>query len=215
MLPFKLSDRPEGLKLLLLGAHCDDIEIGCGGTVMRMIKEYKVHSVKWVIFTSNAQRADEARRCANTILDGVLKKDIMIYDFRDGHLPFSGAEIKRHFEDLKAFKPDVIFTHRRDDRHQDHRVLAETTWNTFRDHTILEYEIPKYEGDLGHPNVFVIIPATIAEQKADCVVNSYPSQATKQWFDRETFLSLMRIRGIESASPTRYAEGFYVSKLVV
>lgn len=215
MLPFKLTDRPEGLKILLLGAHCDDIEIGCGGTILRLIKEYKVHSVKWVIFTSNPLRADEARRCAHTFLDGVLRKDIIVYDFRDGHLPFFGAEIKRHFEDLKEFKPDVVFTHRRDDRHQDHRMLAETTWNTFRDHTILEYEIPKYEGDLGHPNVFVTVPAPYAEQKADCIVNGYPSQATKQWFDRETFLSLMRIRGIESASPTRYAEGFYVSKVVL
>jgi len=215
MLPFKLSERPEGLKILLLGAHCDDIEIGCGGTIMRLIKEYKIHSVKWVIFTSNALRADEARRCAHVFLDGVLKKEVVIYDFRDGHLPFVGAEIKRHFEELKGFKPDVVFTHRRDDRHQDHKTLGELTWNTFRDHTILEYEIPKYEGDLGHPNVFVTIPGPIAEQKADCVVDGYPSQSTKQWFDRETFLSLMRIRGIESASPSRYAEGFYASKVVM
>jgi LmbE family N-acetylglucosaminyl deacetylase len=215
MLPFKLTDRPEGLKILLLGAHCDDIEIGCGGTVMRLIKEYKVHSVKWVIFTSNALRADEARRCAHVFLDGAPKKEVVIYDFRDGHLPFAGAEIKRHFEDLKGFKPDVVFTHARHDRHQDHRTLAETTWNTFRNHTIFEYEIPKFEGDLAHPNVFVTIPEPIAEQKADSIVNGYPSQSTKQWFDRETFLSLMRIRGIESASPTRYAEGFYMSKVIV
>lgn len=215
MLPFKFTDRPDGLRILLLGAHCDDIEIGCGGTIMRLTKEYKIHSVKWVIFTSNPLRADEARRGAQLFLDGVPKKEVVVYDFRDGHLPYIGPEIKRHFEDLKSFKPDVVFTHARHDRHQDHKMLADMTWNTFRDHTILEYEIPKYEGDLAHPNVFVTIPAAVAEIKADGIVDSYPSQATRQWFDKETFLSLMRIRGIESASPTRYAEGFYMSKVVM
>jgi len=215
MLPFKLTDRPEGIRILLLGAHCDDIEIGCGGTIMRLIKEYKVQAVKWVIFTSNPQRYEEARECADVFLEGTEKKDIMIHDFHDGHLPFSGADVKKKFEELKAFNPDIIFTHARHDRHQDHKLLAETTWNTFRDHTIMEYEIPKYEGDLGHPNVFVTIPAGIAERKADNIVNGYRSQAAKQWFDRDTFLSLMRIRGVESASATKYAEGFYLSKVVM
>lgn len=215
MLPFKLTDHPDGLRILLLGAHCDDIEIGCGGTIMRLIKDYKVAAVKWVIFTSNPLRRDEAKECADVFLEGAPKKDVMIHDFQDGHLPFVGAEVKKHFETLKEFKPDVIFTHARHDRHQDHKLIAETTWNTFRDHTILEYEIPKYEGDLGHPNVFVSIPTTVAQRKADHIVNGYRSQANKQWFDRETFISLMRIRGIESASPTKYAEGFYMSKIVV
>jgi len=215
MLPFTFSDRTEGLRLLLIGAHCDDIEIGCGGTIMRWRKEYKIKAVKWVVFTSNSVRAGEARKCANVFLEGVTSATIDIYELRDGHLPFSGAKVKEHFEDLKAFQPDVIFTHARHDRHQDHKLLAETTWNTFRDHTIMEYEIPKYEGDLGHPNVFVTIPQPIAEAKATAIVEGYPSQSNKQWFDRETFLSMMRIRGLECASETRYAEGFYVSKVVI
>jgi len=217
MLPFKFTDRPagEGIRILMLGAHCDDIEIGCGGTIMRLLKEYKVDAVKWVVFTSNEVRREEAKECADIFLEGAPCKEIVIHDFRDGHLPFAGAEVKKHFEDLKTFKPDVIFTHARHDRHQDHKMLAETTWNTFRDHTILEYEIPKYEGDLGHPNVFVTVPEPVAKRKADNIVNGYPSQANKQWFDRETFLSLMRIRGIESASTTRYAEAFYMSKVVM
>lgn len=215
MLPLKFTDRADGLRLLLLGAHCDDIEIGCGGTVMRLLKEYKIQAVKWVVFTSNPMRYEEAKECADVFLEESPQKDVVILDFRDGHLPFAGEDIKKRFEELKEFKPDVIFTHARHDRHQDHKLLAEMTWNTFRDHTILEYEIPKYEGDLGHPNVLVTIPAELAERKATNIVNGYPSQSSKQWFDRETFLSLMRIRGIESASPTRYAEGFYMCKVIV
>lgn len=215
MVPFRLTDRPDGLRILLLGAHCDDIEIGCGGTIMRLVKEYKVQAVKWVVFTSNSLRREEAKECADVFLDSVASKEVLVHDLRDGHLPFFGADVKKLFEDLKAFNPDVIFTHARHDRHQDHKLLAEMTWNTFRDHTIIEYEIPKYEGDLGHPNVFVTIPAPLAQLKADNIVNGYRSQAGKQWFDRETFLSLMRIRGVEAASPTKYAEGFYVSKMVV
>jgi LmbE family N-acetylglucosaminyl deacetylase len=199
----------------MLGAHCDDIEIGCGATILRLMKEYKIEAVNWVVFTSNPQRYNEAKECADIFLEGPAKKDISIYDFRDGHLPFFAADIKNRFEGLKDFKPDLIFTHARHDRHQDHRMLAETTWNTFRDHAILEYEIPKYEGDLGQPNVLVTIPEEIAKRKADNIVNGYPSQSTKQWFDRETFLALMRIRGLEAASPTRYAEGFYMSKTIM
>jgi LmbE family N-acetylglucosaminyl deacetylase len=215
MVPFRLTDRPDGLRILLLGAHCDDIEIGCGGTIMRLVKEYKVQAVKWVVFTSNPLRREEAKECADVFLDSVASKEVLVHDLRDGHLPFFGADVKKLFEDLKSFNPDVIFTHARHDRHQDHNLLAEMTWNTFRDHTIIEYEIPKYEGDLGHPNVFVTVPASLAQMKADSIVNGYRSQAGKQWFDRETFLSLMRIRGVEAASPTKYAEGFYVSKMVV
>jgi LmbE family N-acetylglucosaminyl deacetylase len=215
MLPFLFSDRSDGLRLLFVGAHCDDIEIGCGGTIMRLKKEFKIKAVKWVVFTSNAVRAEEARKCAKVFLEGITSAAIEIYELRDGHLPYFGSEVKERFEDMKNFKPDVVFTHARHDRHQDHRMLAEMTWNTFRDHTIMEYEIPKYEGDLGHPNMFVTIPQPVAQAKADAIVESYPSQASKQWFDSETFLSLMRIRGLECASATRYAEGFYVSKAVI
>lgn len=215
MLPFTLAHRNEGLRVLLIGAHCDDIEIGCGGAVMRLKNELKIKAVKWVVFTSNAMRAEEARKCADFFLQGVSAKEVVIHDLRDGHLPFAGAKVKEHFEELKTFQPDIIFTHARHDRHQDHKMLAEITWNTFRDHAILEYEIPKYEGDLGHPNFFITLDAAIAEAKADSIVEGYPSQANKQWFDKETFMSLMRIRGLEAASPTRYAEGFYVSKAIM
>jgi LmbE family N-acetylglucosaminyl deacetylase len=182
---------------------------------MRWKEEYKIKTVKWVVFTSNTLRAEEARKCADLFLEGVPEKDVVVHDLRDGHLPFEGVKVKERFEELKAFQPDIVFTHARHDRHQDHKLLAEMTWNTFRDHTIMEYEIPKYEGDLGHPNFFVTIPALVAETKADAIVSGYPSQAGKQWFDRETFLALMRIRGLESASATRYAEGFYVRKAVI
>jgi LmbE family N-acetylglucosaminyl deacetylase len=215
MLPFSLTHRSEGLRVLLLGAHCDDIEIGCGGTILRLVKEVKIKAVKWVVFTSNAVRAEEARKCADIFLEGVDSKEVVVHDMRDGHLPFAGVTVKEHFEGLKSFQPDIIFTHARHDRHQDHKMLAEMTWNTFRDHTIMEYEIPKYEGDLGHPNFFVTVDAGAALKKADSIVAGYPSQGSKQWFDRDTFLSLMRIRGLECASPTRYAEGFYVSKAVL
>jgi LmbE family N-acetylglucosaminyl deacetylase len=214
MLPFTLTQRQDGLRILLLGAHCDDIEIGCGGTIMRLIKDFKIKAVKWVVFTSNPARAEEARKCADVFLQGSAS-EVIVHDMRDGHLPFEGAKVKERFEELKAFQPDIIFTHARHDRHQDHKMLAEMTWNTFRDHTILEYEIPKYEGDLGHPNLLVTIDAGMAAKKADAIVGGYPSQGSKQWFDKDTFLSLMRIRGLESASPTRYAEGFYVSKAVL
>jgi LmbE family N-acetylglucosaminyl deacetylase len=215
MLPLKFSGRQSGIRLLLIGAHCDDIEIGCGATIMRLKEEYKIEAIKWVVFTSNAVRANEARHCAGVFLDGVKSAEVNIYEMRDGHLPFDGVEVKSRFEELKSFNPDAVFTHARHDRHQDHKLLAEMTWNTFRDHLILEYEIPKYEGDLGHPNLFVTIPVNIAERKAEAIVEGYPSQSSKQWFDRDTFISLMRIRGLECASPTRYAEGFYVSKAVV
>lgn len=215
MLPLTLTHRSDGLRVLCLGAHCDDIEIGCGGTVMRLKKEFKIKAVKWVVFTSNALRAEEARKCAGIFLDGIAAKEISVHDLSDGRLPFAAAEVKEHFEKLKAFRPDIVFTHARHDRHQDHKLLAEMTWNTFRDHTVLEYEIPKYEGDLGHPNFFVTIDAATAAMKADAIVEGFPSQGSKQWFDRDTFLALMRIRGLECASPTRYAEGFYVSKAVM
>jgi LmbE family N-acetylglucosaminyl deacetylase len=215
MLPFTLTHHPEGLRVLLLGAHCDDIEIGCGATIMRLKKDFKLTAVKWVVFTSNSIRREEARKCADVFLKGVSSTEVLIHDMRDGHLPFAGAKVKENFEELKGFKPDIIFTHARHDRHQDHKLLADMTWNTFRDHTIMEYEIPKYEGDLGHPNVFVTIDVKTAEAKADAIVDGYPSQGSKQWFDKETFLSLMRIRGLECASPTKYAEGFYVSKMTI
>jgi LmbE family N-acetylglucosaminyl deacetylase len=214
MLPFRLQ-RGKGLKILCLGAHCDDIEIGCGGTVMRLSEEYTDLKIKWVVFTSNAEREIEARNCADHFLAKIGDKDVSVFNFRDGFLPFEAVAVKNLFETLKVFQPDVIFTHFRHDLHQDHRLVCDLTWNTFRNHLILEYEISKYDGDLGSPNFFVPLTRELAERKVDGLEQHYPSQSTKHWFDRETFFSLMRIRGLESVSEGRYAEGFYLRKAVI
>jgi len=215
MLPFKLGNRQDGLRLLCLGAHCDDIEIGCGGTILRLSEEYKNLQLKWVVFSSTPERSKEAKKSAEHFLETFSKKEVIIRNFKDGFLPYVAEEVKTFFEALKEFQPDIVFTHYRNDLHQDHRLLSELTWNTFRDHLILEYEIPKYDGDLGHPNFFVPLEAEVVENKVQSILDYFPSQASKQWFDEETFFSLMRIRGLECASKTRYAEAFYIRKSMV
>ncbi len=204
-------DKQGGFDVLCLGAHCDDIEIGCGGTLLTLKRAGKLKSVKWVIFTSNERRKQEALACAGFFLEGVSEKEIIIHDFRDGFLPFRATEVKERFEEMKSGNvPALIFTHYRDDRHQDHRLISELTWNTFRDHLILEYEIPKWDGDLGVPNAFVGIEEDILKEKIDYLFRAYTSQSSKHWFDPGTFSALPRIRGMESAS--RYAEAFYARK---
>ena len=214
MLSVNFADRPGGLKILCLGAHCDDIEIGCGGTLMQLAKEHEIQHLKWIVFTSSDERSAEGRKSAEYFAQKCKEKEIIIKKFKDGFLPYEGEQVKNLFEELKPFNPDLIFTHCRHDLHQDHRTVCELTWNTFRNHLILEYEIPKYEGDLGSPNWFVKIDEDTAEKKVGIIIDCFQSQAGKQWFDKETFFALMRIRGIESASSTKYAEGFYVRKLV-
>ena len=213
MLPLKLQ-REEGLRILCLGAHCDDIEIGCGGTVMRLSEEYTELRIKWVVFTSDAERGMEARKSADHFLHNIRAKDVVVLDFRDGFLPYEAVAVKNYFEELKIFQPDIIFTHFRHDLHQDHRLICDLTWNTFRDHLILEYEIPKYDGDLGNPNFFIPLEREVADKKIDALQHYYPSQSGRHWFDKETFFSIMRIRGLESVSKSRYAEGFYLRKAV-
>jgi LmbE family N-acetylglucosaminyl deacetylase len=215
MLPVTLAGRAEGLRILCLGAHCDDIEIGCGGTIMKLNEEHTTRQVKWLVFTSTDKRAVEARTSAEYFLQKCNQKEIVIKDFRDGYLPYEAEKVKNLFEELKSFNPDIVFTHCRHDLHQDHRVVCDLTWNTFRDHLIFEYEIPKYDGDLGTPNCYVPLEAAVADKKVQAILDYYGSQASKQWFDRETFFSLMRIRGMESASKTRYAEAFYLRKFVL
>lgn len=215
MLSVKLADKPGGLKILCLGAHCDDIEIGCGGAIMRLVKEHTVQHLKWFVFTSSDEREAEAKRSAEQFVHGCKEKDIIIKKFKDGFLPYEGLQLKNLFEEIKPFDPDIIFTHYRHDLHQDHRTVCELTWNTFRNHLIFEYEIPKYDGDLGNSNCYVTLSEEVAREKVGVITNCFLSQASKQWFDKETFFSLMRIRGIESASPTKYAEGFYVRKSVI
>lgn len=179
---------------------------------MRLCDDYNIHEVKWIVFTSTPERMIEARKSAEHFLHKFFNREIVIRDFRDGFLPFYAEDVKKLFETLKAFEPDIIFTHCRNDQHQDHRLLSELTWNTFRDHLIFEYEIPKYDGDLGNPNFFVPLEGSTAERKVQSIMDYFPSQWGRHWFDKETFFSLMRIRGLESASKTRYAEAFYLRK---
>ena len=202
-------------KILCLGAHCDDIEIGCGGTILKLIEKYQNINIYWVVFSSNEQRVREATASSDIFLKEVSQKKVVINNFRDGFLPFQGLEMKECFEKLKQeFSPDLIFTHYREDRHQDHRLISDFTWNTFRNHLILEYEIPKYDGDLRNPNFFVHIDEAICRRKVQYILDAFPTQSNKQWFTAETFRSIMRIRGIESNSASNYAEGFYCRKAV-
>ena len=201
--------------ILCLGAHCDDIEIGCGGTVLRWVKEHPNLSVTWVVLSSNTTREQEARASAERFLANAGQSKVIIKTFRNGYFPYVGAEIKDFFEQLKTeVSPDIVLTHYRDDRHQDHRQVSDLTWNTFRDHFILEYEIPKYDGDLGSPNFFVPLEQSVCEDKIAFMLDCFPSQVGKQWFSRETFLALMRLRGVESNAQDGYAEAFYCRKAV-
>ncbi|HXX65352.1 MAG TPA: PIG-L deacetylase family protein [Bacteroidota bacterium] len=213
-LTFSKKDGP--YRLLCLGAHCDDIEIGCGGTVLRLARELKQVSVTWVVFCSNEIRAREAASCADKFLSGVREKRVVIKNYRDGFLPYNGGEVKDFFEQLKKeVNPDLILTHYGKDRHQDHRLVSELTWNTWRDHFILEYEVPKYDGDLGAPNFFVPLSEDDCRMKVDHITSAFASQSTKHWFSSETFLGLARLRGMESCASEHYAEAFYSRKVVI
>ena len=204
------------LRLLVLGAHSDDIEIGCGGTVLALLEQHPASTVHWVVFSAVGEREAEARRSADAFLQSAGTRDIRTCAFRDGFLPLEGVAVKEYFETLKReITPDVVFTHRLEDRHQDHRCLAELTWNTFRDHVILEYEIPKYEGDLGQPNVFVPLEPELVRRKIDLLMECFGTQRSKRWFTEDLFAGLMRLRGIEAGLSTGGAEGFYARKLVL
>jgi LmbE family N-acetylglucosaminyl deacetylase len=203
-------------QVLCLGCHSDDIEIGCGGAILQLAAERPDALFCWVVFSANGVRALEAKEGVARLLDPSRLTAVVLKPFPDGFMPYVGAEIKRVFEELKSsISPDLIFTHNRNDAHQDHRLISELTWNTFRDHLILEYEIPKYDGDMGRPGVFVPLSKDVCEKKVDVIVNTFRSQREKRWFDRETFVSLMRLRGMECNSPSGYAEAFYGRKLVL
>ena len=206
------TDRPP--TILFLGAHCDDIEIGCGGTILRLRESMPKAEIRWLILSSNEVRRGEAMASADGFLGERSGDSIRIEAFRDGYLPYSGAQVKDVFEDVKReVSPDLIFTHYRHDRHQDHRLVSELTWNTWRNHMILEYEIPKYDGDLGQPNVFVAISPEQVERKIKTVLEVFGSQTSKDWFDADTLSAILRLRGVESNAPERYAEAFYARKL--
>ena len=180
-----------------------------------MLSERRSIHVVWVVFASNSEREREARNSAACFLSSAAHKEIVVKHFRDGFFPFEGAQIKDYYEELKATAPDLIFTHNRKDAHQDHRLIAELTWNTFRNHLILEYEIPKYDGDLGQPNFFVPLDREVYEKKVDYIMQAFETQRTKQWFGKDTFLALMRVRGMECVAASGYAEAFYCRKLVL
>jgi LmbE family N-acetylglucosaminyl deacetylase len=198
-----------------LGAHSDDIEIGCGGTILRLARQYPNCVFHWVVFSATGVRAAEAQRAAALFAGANALKGPLLKAFQDGFMPFNGAEVKAVFEELKSISPNLIFTHNRSDAHQDHRLLAELTWNTFRDHLILEYEIPKYDGDLGRPGVFVPLESELCEKKVRYLIDSFQSQHPKRWFQSDTFFSLLRLRGMECNSPSGYAEAFYCHKLTL
>jgi len=199
-----------------LGAHSDDIEIGCGGTVLRILEENPDAEVLWVVMGASGQRADEATASAKSFLARARQKEVIVKEFRDGFFPYIGAEIKGFFEELKRrCAPDLILTHCRNDLHQDHRLVSELTWNTFRNHLILEYEILKYDGDLGTPNVFVHLTESLARRKVGILLDSFRSQLKKNWFTEDAFLAILRLRGLECNAPEKYAEAYHARKLVL
>ena len=216
MLGLPLTPDRQRLSVLCVGAHGDDIEIGCGGALLRWLKEYRRVEVTWVVASATAARAKEVRGSAEALARGVARLDLVLGDFQDAHLPAEFLRVKSFIGALqKRVRPDVILTHRLEDRHQDHRLLAELTWQTWRDHLILEYEIPKYEGDLGQPNFFVPLTASQARRKAAHVVRHFATQRSKSWFSEENFLALMRVRGLECRARSGFAEGFTVRKAVL
>lgn len=215
MMNLKLTCKSASPQVLCLGAHSDDIEIGCGGTVLKLISKHKHIIFTWVVFSSSESRKREAINSAEAFLAGAKRRMVIVKEFKDGFFPYMGSEIKSYFEVLKRkVKPDLILTHQRSDLHQDHRLISDLTWNAFRDHLILEYEIPKYDADLRAPNVFAHLDDNTCNKKIRYLLEHFKSQADNQWFTEGTFRSILRLRGIESNSPTQYAEGFYGRKLV-
>jgi LmbE family N-acetylglucosaminyl deacetylase len=198
-------------KVLCLGAHADDIEIGCGGTLLKMARDTPDLEVQWIVFSAGGRRTLEAQRSARDFLRNAARNKIVVKQFRASFFPFEGRKIKEFFETLKSFHPDLVFTHYRDDRHQDHRVLSDLAWNTFRNHLIFEYEIPKYDGDLGMPNFFIPLSEGLTREKVGNVCRHFQTQSNKHWFSKDTLFALMRLRGIECCA--KYAEAFYARKI--
>jgi LmbE family N-acetylglucosaminyl deacetylase len=217
MLPLAPGRAPSGgYELLCLGAHSDDLEIGCGGTVLRLLSELPVARVTWVVLSGNPDRAREARRGAGRILGRRPGIRVVQQAFRDGFFPYVAVPIKELFEQLKRqVKPDLVLTHYREDRHQDHRLVSELTYNTFRDHLVLEYEILKVDGDLGRPNVYVPLSEATVRRKVRVLEDCFGTQRDKRWFNADAFRGLMRLRGVEAGAPSGFAEAFHGRKLVI
>jgi LmbE family N-acetylglucosaminyl deacetylase len=212
-LPHRQRGRP--LRVLCLGAHCDDIDIGCGGTLLKLLGRGRCE-VTWVVFSSTPERAREVRASARRLLRRASRSRVETHGFRDGYFPAEYAAVKDAVESLKALPaPDIVFTHHRADLHQDHRLVGELTWSTFRRHLILEYEIPKYDGGLTTPNTFVALERAQVNAKVRTLLGCYPSQRSRPWFSEATFLALLRLRGVEAGARSGWAEGFHASKLCI
>ena len=215
MLKLNIGTPGQKLNILCIGAHSDDIEIGCGGTILRVLEENAMTEVDWIVFSGAKNRASEAQQSADSFLEKAHRRNIVIKQFRDSYFPYIGCEIKEYFQTLPNFiQPDIVFTHYQHDRHQDHRLLSELTWNAFRDHLIFEYEITKWDGDLGQPNAYMHLGDRHVDKKANIIMDSFASQRFHDWFTKDTFLSLMRLRGMESRAPGHYAEAFYCRKAI-
>lgn len=218
MLPLKLArDASSPLQVLCLGAHADDIEIGCGGTLLQLLASRDDVHVTWVVFSSPGERGREAREGASRFLRQAAQREVVVMDFRDGYFPWQGAQIKEAMEALRreSADPDLVFTHYREDRHQDHRTISDLSWNTWRHHTLVEYEIPKYDGDLGAPNCFVPLSRETGALKARHICEVFNSQRHKPWMTEDTFEALLRLRGLECAAPQGWAEAFHCRKLAL
>jgi LmbE family N-acetylglucosaminyl deacetylase len=201
-----------GSTVLCIGAHCDDIEIGCGATLRRIARDNPACRIVWAIFAGNETREHESRAAAQALL-GEQRAQLQFMKFRESHFPSQFDAVKAAMESLKGLQPSVVFTHYLHDRHQDHKLLAELTWNTFRNHLVLEYEIPKFEGDLGAPNVFFEASHEDTEHKINMLMSCFASQLSRSWFTPDTFRALLRIRGIECVAGSGYAEAFHGRKL--
>lgn len=207
---------PAPLRVLALGAHPDDIEIGCGGTILRLMAEFATVRFRWIVLSATGERVDEARASARAFLTQADDATLSIEAFRDGFLPAEVGQVKEYLEDVKAsFTPDLVLTHHRGDDHQDHRTVGDLTWQTFRDQLILEYEVPKFDGDLGAPSLHVALDGGTVERKIALLLEHFPSQLGRHWYTEDTFRALLRLRGIESGQGTHYAEAFYCRKLVL
>jgi LmbE family N-acetylglucosaminyl deacetylase len=216
MIQLHLKNSKTGaLKVLCLGCHSDDIEIGCGGAILRLAEQHPDCEFHWVVFSAIGPRKAEAERAAELFAGPSRLRGPLLKSFPDAFMPFVGADVKAVFEELKSIAPDLVFTHNRHDAHQDHRLIADLTWNTFRNHLILEYEIPKYDGDMGHPSMFVPLDLETCQRKVQYIMDAFRSQHEKHWFQPETFFSLMRLRGMECNSASGYAEAFYARKVVI
>ena len=202
------------LDVLCLGAHSDDIEIGCGGTLLRLLADHPGSHVRWVVLSATPEREAEARASAGDFLVDAGSSDVEVASFRESFFPYAGGAIKDHFNELRRRSdPDLVLCHHRHDEHQDHRLVAELAWNTWRNHLIAEYEIPKYEGDLGRPNLFVTLPPHVAARKVELLMKHFGSQHGKYWFRPEAFAGLMAVRGVEAGASD--AEAFHVRKMVL